>query len=209
MRRVRLSTEASYEHLFSFEVPPSPRGANWACATTAAATGRPAPAWRSARGLRYRYLPQGLTIKGYGRRLVVHEGAVRESGFGAGPARGSGRVGPRPVHERDPRLGRDGQRRTNQLWERGASGFIDVTTHAWYAHERATSPTASPRFNGGGLLTPFGALILAGEARAGLRARRDSCGGPRPRLSVSKPNAAGALPPRAIYAVMLRGMLQF
>ena len=120
MRRVRLSTEASYEHLFSFGSILTPWGElglrhDGGDAETGAGL-------EVRAGLRYRYLPQGLTIEGYGRRLVVHEGAVRESGFGAVLRVDPGESGLGPSMSVTPAWGATASG-VNQLWEHGASGF--------------------------------------------------------------------------------------
>ena len=111
MRRLRLAAEASHEHLFSFGRRLT-RGPRWACATTAA-TGRPAPAWRSARGCGTGTCRRADHADHGGLRPPVGGARGRGAGIGLrrGPAGGSGGVRPRPVHERNPGLGCDDQRR--------------------------------------------------------------------------------------------------
>ena len=120
MRRVRLSTEASYEHLFSLGSTLTPWGELGL--RHDGGDGETGAGLEVRAGLRYRYLPQGLTIEGYGRRLVVHEGAVRESGFGAVLRVDPGESGLGPSMSVTPAWGATASG-VNQLWERGASGF--------------------------------------------------------------------------------------
>ena len=203
MRRVRLSTEASYEHLFSFGSTLTPWGELGL--RHDGGDGETGAGLEVRAGLRYRYLPQGLTIEGYGRRLVVHEGAVRESGFGAVLRVDPGESGLGPSMSVTPAWGATASG-VNQLWERGASGFsmLDAPGTRMNAHF-AYGLTA---LNGGGLLTPFGALILAGEQERGYGLGATLAVGRSATFSLEAERRR-RLAGRAIYAVMLRGMLQF
>ena len=203
MRRVRLSTEASYEHLFSFGSTLTPWGELGL--RHDGGDGESGAGLEVRAGLRYRHLPQGLTIEGYGRRLVVHEGAVRESGFGAVLRVDPGESGLGPSMSVTPAWGATASG-VNQLWERGASGFsmLDAPGTRMNAH----FAYGLPALNGGGLLTPFGALILAGEQERGYGLGATLAVGRSATFSLEAARRR-RLAGRAIYAVMLRGMLQF
>ena len=203
MRRVRLSTEASYEHLFSLGSTLTPWGELGL--RHDGGDGETGAGLEVRAGLRYRYLPQGLTIEGYGRRLVVHEGAVRESGFGAVLRVDPGESGLGPSMSVTPAWGATASG-VNQLWERGASGFsmLDAPGTRMNAH----FAYGLPALNGGGLLTPFGALILAGEQERGYGLGATLAVGRSATFSLEAERRR-RLAGRAIYAVMLRGMLQF
>ena len=203
MRRVRVSTEASYEHLFSLGSTLTPWGELGL--RHDGGDGETGAGLEVRAGLRYRYLPQGLTIEGYGRRLVVHEGAVRESGFGAVLRVDPGESGLGPSMSVTPAWGATASG-VNQLWERGASGFsmLDAPGTRMNAH----FAYGLPALNGGGLLTPFGALILAGQQERGYGVGATLAVGRSATFSLEAERRR-RLAGRAIYAVMLRGMLQF
>ena len=203
MRRVRLSTEASYEHVFSFGSTLTP----WAELGLRHddGDGETGAGLEIRGGLRYRHLRQGLTIEGYGRRLVVHEGAVRESGFGLVLRVDPGESGLGPSMSLTPAWGPTASG-VHQLWERGVSAFSDYDTPG--AHMNAQFAYGLPALDGGGLLTPFGAVSLAGEDGQGYGLGATLAVGRSATVSLEAERrrrlAAGA-----IYAVMLRGMLQF
>ena len=203
MRRVRLSTEASYEHLFSFGSTLTP----WAELGLRhdGGDGETGAGLEVRGGLRYRDLAQGLTIEGYGRRLVVHEGSVRESGFGLILRLDPGESGLGPSINLTPAWGPTASG-VHQLWERGASAFSGYNTPG--SRINAQFAYGFPALRGGGLLTPFGALSLAGEDGRGYGLGATVAVGRSATVSLEaerRRRRAG----RAIYAVMLRGMLQF
>ena len=203
MRRVRLSTEASYQHLFSLGSTLTPWGELGL--RHDGGDGETGAGLEVRAGLRYRYLPQGLTIEGYGRRLVVHEGAVRESGFGAVLRVDPGESGLGPSMSVTPAWGATASG-VNQLWERGASGFSMLDAPG--ARMNAHFAYGLPALNGGGRLTPFGALILAGKQERGYGLGATLAVGRSATFSLEAERRR-RLAGRAIYAVMLRGMLQF
>ncbi len=203
MHRVRLSTEASYQHVFPFEATLTPWGELGL--RHDGGDGETGAGLEVRAGLRYRAVPQGLTIEGYGRRLVVHEGAVRESGFGLLLRVDPGDSGFGPSMSLTPAWGATTSG-VNQLWERGANAFSMYDTPG--ARMNARFAYGLPALRGTGLLTPFGMLSLAGEdgraygLGATLAVRRTAS------LSLEAERRR-RLAARAIYAVMLRGMLQF
>ena len=94
----------------------------------------------------------------------------------------------------------------NQLWERGASDFSMFDAPG--ARMNAQFAYGLPALNGSGLLTPFGALSLAGEQERGYLLGATLALGPSATFSLEAERRR-RLAVRAIYAVMLRGMLQF
>ena len=119
--------------------------------------------------MRYRVPQVGLTAEGYGRWLAVHEGALQEWGVGA-------------MVTIDPGMDRRGLSASvtpswgetatgvQRLWQQGAAG------PAWYGTSRAQVDAqlgyGVPVFGGRSVLTPFGAMNLAGD-----EARRYRLGG--------------------------------
>ena len=203
MRRLRLAAEASHEHLFSFGSTLTP----WAEVGLRhdGGDGETGAGLEVRAGLRYRDLRQGLTIEGYGRRLVVHAGTVRESGFGAVLRVDPGESGLGPSMSLTPAWGATASG-VHQLWERGASGFSIYDTPG--ARMNAQFAYGLPALEGTGLLTPFGAVSLAGEDGQGYGFGATLAVGRTATLSLEAERRR-RLHGRAIYAVMLRGMLQF
>ncbi|MCY4507181.1 MAG: autotransporter domain-containing protein, partial [Acidobacteria bacterium] len=117
MRRVRLGTEASYEHVFPFEATLTPWGELGL--RHDGGDGETGAGLEVRGGLRYRYVPRGLTVEGYGRRLVMHEGAVRESGFGLMLRVDPGESGLGPSMSLTPAWG-ETTSGIQQLWDDGA-----------------------------------------------------------------------------------------
>ena len=203
MRRLRLAAEASHEHLFSFGSTLTP----WAEVGLRhdAGDGEIGAGLEVRAGVRYRDLPQGLTIEGYGRRLVVHAGSVRESGFGAVLRVDPGESGLGPSMSLTPAWGATASG-VHQLWERGASGFSMYDTPG--ARMNAQFAYGLPALEGAGLLTPFGAVSLAREDGQGYGFGATLAVGRTATLSLEAERRR-RLHARAVYAVMLRGMLQF
>ena len=204
MSRLRLAAEASHEHLFSFGSTLTP----WAEVGLRhdGGDGETGAGLEIRAGLRYRNLPQGLTIEGYGRRLVVHEGAVRESGFGAMLRVDPGESGLGPSMSLTPAWGATASG-VRQLWERGAGGFSMYDTPG--PRMNTQFAYGLPALKGAGLLTPFGALSLAREDGRSYRFGATLAVGRTATLSIEAERRRRRLATRAIYAVMLRGMLQF
>ena len=203
MRRLRLAAEASHEHLFSFGSTLTP----WAEVGLRhdGGDGEIGAGLEVRAGVRYRDLPQGLTIEGYGRRLVVHAGTVRESGFGAVLRVDPGESGLGPSMSLTPAWGATASG-VHQLWERGASGFSMYDTPG--ARMNAQFAYGLPALQGAGLFTPFGAISLAREDGQGYGLGATLAVGRTATLSLEAERRR-RLHARAVYAVMLRGMLQF
>ena len=202
MRRVRLSTEASYEHVF-----PSATLTPWGELGLRhdGGDGETGAGLEVRGGLRYRNVPQGLTIEGYGRRLVVHEGAVRESGFGLVLRVDPGESGLGPSMSVTPAWGATASG-VQQLWERGANAFMAYDTPG--SRMNARFAYGFPALRGDGLLTSFAAVSLARETGQGYGLGATLAVGRAATVSLEAERRR-RLAARAIYAVMLRGMLQF
>ena len=202
MRRVRLSTEASYEHVF-----PSTTLTPWGELGLRhdGGDGETGAGLEVRGGLRYRNVPQGLTIEGYGRRLVVHEGAVRESGFGLVLRVDPGESGLGPSMSVTPAWGATASG-VQQLWERGANAFMAYDTPG--SRMNARFAYGFPALRGDGLLTSFAAVSLARETGQGYGLGATLAVGRAATVSLEAERRR-RLAARAIYAVMLRGMLQF
>ena len=203
MRRLRLSTEASHEHAFSFGGTLTPWGELGL--RHDGGDGETGAGLEVRGGLRYRDLVRGLTVEGYGRRLVVHEGAVRESGFGAMIRVDPGASGLGPSLSLSPTWGSTASG-VQQLWERGATG---LTMHdAPGTHLNAQFAYGFAGLHGPGLVTPYGAVSLA---------RKDGRGyGLGARLAVRRSLTLNLEVERrerittaAVHAFMVRGALQF
>ena len=203
MRRVRLSTEASYEHLFSVGSTLTPWGELGL--RHDGGDGETGAGLEVRGGLRYRDLAKGLTVEGNGRRLIVHEGAVRESGFGLVLRLDPGESGLGPSMNLTPAWGATASG-VHELWERGATAFSGYDARG--ARMNARFSYGFSALDGGGLLTPFGALSLAREdGRAyGLGATLAMGRSATVSLEAERRRRLAA---GVIYAVMLRGMLQF
>ena len=177
MWRFRLTTELSHELLFSSGTSLTP----WAelGARHDGGDGQTGAGLELGGGLRYRVPQVGLTAEGYGRWLAVHEGALQEWGVGA-------------MVTIDPGMDRRGLSASvtpswgetatgvQRLWQQGAAG------PAWYGTSRAQVDAqlgyGVPVFGGRSVLTPFGAMNLAGnEARryTGWEAASPRAGGRR------------------------------
>ena len=159
--RVRLSTEASYQHVL-----PSATLTPWGELGLRhdGGDGETGAGLEVRGGLRYRNVPHGLTIEGYGRRLVVHEGAVRESGFGLVLRVDPGESGLGPSMSVTPAWGATASG-VQQLWERGANAFMAYDTPG--SRMNARFAYGFPALRGDGLLTSFAAVSLARETGQG------------------------------------------
>ena len=202
MRRVRLSTEASYQHVL-----PSATLTPWGELGLRhdGGDGETGAGLDVRGGLRYRDVPHGLTIEGYGRRLVVHEGAVRESGFGLVLRVDPGESGLGPSMSVTPAWGATASG-VQQLWERGANAFMAYDTPG--SRMNARFAYGFPALRGDGLLTSFAAVSLARETGQGYGFGATLAVGRAATVSLEAERRR-RLHARAIYAVMLRGMLQF
>ena len=203
MWRFRLTTELSHELLFSSGTSLTP----WAelGARHDGGDGQTGAGLELGGGLRYRVPQVGLTAEGYGRWLAVHEGALQEWGVGA-------------MVTIDPGMDRRGLSASvtpswgetasgvQRLWQQGAAG------PAWYgtsrAHVDAQLGYGVPLFGGRSVLTPFGAMNLAGD-----EARRYRLGGS---LATSRWTTLSLEIERwdraltdAMHSVMVRGAAEF
>ena len=203
MWRFRLTTELSHELLFSSGTSLTP----WAelGARHDGGDGQTGAGLELGGGLRYRVPQVGLTAEGYGRWLAVHEGALQEWGVGA-------------MVTIDPGMDRRGLSASvtpswgetasgvQRLWQQGAAG------PAWYGTSRAQVDAqlgyGVPVFGGRSVLTPFGAMNLAGD-----EARRYRLGGS---LATSRWTTLSLEIERwdraltdAMYSVMVRGAAEF
>ena len=203
MWRFRLTTELSHELLFSSGTSLTP----WAelGARHDGGDGQTGAGLELGGGLRYRVPQVGLTAEGYGRWLAVHEGALQEWGVGA-------------MVTIDPGMDRRGLSASvtpswgetasgvQRLWQQGAAG------PAWYGTSRAQVDAqlgyGVPVFGGRSVLTPFGAMNLAGD-----EARRYRLGGS---LATSRWTTLSLEIERwdraltdATHSVMVRGAAEF
>ena len=203
MWRFRLTTELSHELLFSSGTSLTP----WAelGARHDGGDGQTGAGLELGGGLRYRVPQVGLTAEGYGRWLAVHEGALQEWGVGA-------------MVTIDPGMDRRGLSASvtpswgetasgvQRLWQQGAAG------PAWYGTSRAQVDAqlgyGVPVFGGRSVLTPFGAMTLAGD-----EARRYRLGGS---LATSRWTTLSLEIERwdraltaAMHSVMVRGAAEF
>ena len=204
MWRFRLTTELSHELLFSSGTSLTP----WAelGARHDGGDGQTGAGLELGGGLRYRVPQVGLTAEGYGRWLAVHEGALQEWGVGA-------------MVTIDPGMDRRGLSASvtpswgetatgvQRLWQQGAAG-----RPAWYGTSRAQVDAqlgyGVPVFGGRSVLTPFGAMNLAGD-----EARRYRLGGS---LATSRWTTLSLEIERwdraltdAMHSVMVRGAAEF
>ena len=203
MRRLRLAAEASHEHLFSFGSTLTP----WAEVGLRhdGGDGETGAGLEVRGGVRYRDVPQGLTIEGYGRRLVVHQGTVRESGFGAVLRVDPGESGLGPSMSLTPAWGATASG-VHQLWERGANAFSMYDAPG--ARMNAQFAYGLPAIRGAGLLTPFGMMSLTREDGRSYGLGATLAVGRTVSLSLEAERRR-RLAARAIHAIMLRGMWKF
>ena len=139
MRRVRLSTEASHDLLFSSGASLTPWGELGL--RHDGGDGETGAGLEVGGGLRYRNL-QGWTTEGYGRWLAVHQGTLREWGFGAVVRYDPGAAGRGPSLSLMPGWG-DTASGVRRLWERGATD--PTVPRAGGSHWTRSSATASRR----------------------------------------------------------------
>ena len=202
MWRFRLTTELSHELLFSSGTSLTP----WAELGVRhdGGDGQTGAGLEMGGGLRYRVPQVGLTAEGYGRWLAVHEGTLQEWGVGA-------------MVTIDPGMDRRGVSASvtpswgetasgvQRLWQQGAAGPAYGTSRA---QVDAQLGYGVPVFGGRSVLTPFGAMNLAGD-----EARRYRLGGSLAAsrwttLSLEIERWERALTD-AMHSVMVRGAVEF
>ena len=203
MRRLRLSTEASHELVFSSGGSLTPWGELGL--RHDGGDGETGAGLEVGGGLRYQNPAAGWTTEGYGRWLAAHAGALREWGFGAVVRYAPGASGRGPSVSLMPGWG-DTASGVQRLWERGATdptmpGAPGSRLDAQFGYGFAA-------FRGRGVLTPFGTVSLDREYGRGYRLGSRLAVGRSMSLSLEaerRERAATA----AIHAIMVRGALRF
>ena len=203
MRWLRLSTEASRELVFSSGASLAP----WAQLGVRhdGGDGETGAGLEVGGGLRYRNPEAGWTTEGYGRWLALHEGALREWGFGALIRYDPGPSGRGPSVSVMPGWG-DTASGVERLWERGATRPIVRASPGSQLDAELGYGFAA--FGGRGLVTPFGTLGL--ERRYGRSYRLGSrlALGRSATLSVEAERRERAAAP-ADHALLVRGAVRF
>ncbi len=202
MRRLRLSTEAARELIFSSGSSLTPWGELGL--RHDGGDGETGAGLEIGGGLRYRSLG-GWTTEGYGRWLAAHEGALREWGFGAVVRYDPGAPGRGPSLSLMPGWG-DTASGVQRLWERGATD--PTVPRAPGSRLDAQVGYGFAAVRGRGVLTPFGTLSLDREHGRGYRIGSRLAVGRSANLSLEAERCerAAAAP---VYAVFLRGAVRF
>ena len=203
MRRLRLSTEASHEHVFSSGGSLTPWGELGV--RHDGGDGETGAGLEVGGGLRYQNPEAGWTTEGYGRWLAVHEGTIREWGFGALLRFAPGASGHGPSVSLMPTWGetRSGVQR---LWERGAT---DLTVpSALGTRLDAQFGYGFAAFRERGVLAPFGAVSLAREEGRSYRLGVRLAVGHSATVSLEAERRERTAAPM-VYAVMVRGDVRF
>ena len=203
MRRLRLSTEASHEHVFSSGGSLTPWGELGV--RHDGGDGETGAGLEVGGGLRYQNPEAGWTTEGYGRWLAVHEGTIREWGFGALLRFAPGASGHGPSVSLMPAWGKTTSG-VQRLWERGATdptvpSALGTRLDAQFGYGFAA-------FRERGVLAPFGAVSLVREEGRSYRLGGRLAVGHSATVSLEaerreRPAAS------VIYAVMVRGDVQF
>lgn len=202
MRRLRVSTEASYAHVFSSGASLTPWAElGW---RQDGGDGETGSGLEAGGGLRYRNPDAGWTSEGYGRWLALHEGTLREWGVGARIRFDPGASGRGPSLSLTPGWG-DTASGIHSLWERGAAGQAVRGTRGARLDARFGYGFAA--FSGRGVLTPFGSVSLDREYGRGFRVGSRLAVGRSADLSLEAERRRHAA--AAIYAVFLRGAVRF
>ena len=203
MRRLRLSTEASHEHVFSSGGSLTPWGELGV--RHDGGDGETGAGLEVGGGLRYQNPEAGWTTEGYGRWLAVHEGTIREWGFGALLRFAPGASGHGPSVSLMPAWGKTTSG-VQHLWERGATdptvpSALGTRLDAQFGYGFAV-------FRERGVLAPFGAVSLVREEGRSYRLGGRLVVGHSATVSLEaerreRPAAS------VVYAVMVRGDVQF
>ena len=203
MRRLRLSTEASRELAFSSGGSLTPWGELGV--RHDGGDGETGAGLEVGGGLRYRNPEAGWTTEGYGRWLAVHEGALREWGFGALIRYDPGPSGRGPSVSLMPGWG-DTASGVQRLWARGAAD--PTVPRPPGSRLDAQFGYGLAAFRGRGVLTPFGTVSL--DRQYGRSYRLGS------RLAVGRSTNVSLEAERrertaaeAVHAVMVRGTMSF
>ena len=203
MRRLRLSTEASRDLLFSSGASLTPWGELGL--RHDGGDGETGAGLEVGGGLRYRNPEAGWTTEGFGRWLAAHQGRLREWGFGAVIRYDPGASGRGPSVSLMPGWG-DTASGVQRLWERGATdptvpGPPGSRLDAQFGYGFAA-------FRGRGVLTPFGTVSLDREYGRGYRLGSRLAVGRSMSLSLEaerRERSAAA----AVHAVFVRGAVRF
>ena len=203
MRRLRLSTEASHQHVFSSGGSLTPWGELGL--RRDGGDGETGAGLEVGGGLRFQSPEAAWTTEGYGRWLAVHEGALREWGFGALIRFDPGASGRGPSVSLAPAWGEttSGVRR---LWERGATD--PILRDAPGRRLEAQFAYGFAALRGRGVLTPYGTVSLAEEYGRGYRLGGRLAVGRSATVSLEaerRERAAAA----AVHMVMVRGAIRF
>ena len=203
MRRLRLSTEASHEHVFSSGGSLTPWGELGV--RHDGGDGETGAGLEVGGGLRYQNPEAGWTTEGYGRWLAVHEGTIREWGFGALLRFAPGASGHGPSVSLMPAWGKTTSG-VQRLWERGATdptvpSALGTRLDAQFGYGFAA-------FRERGVLAPFGAVSLVRKEGRSYRLGGRLAVGHSATVSLEaerreRPAAS------VVYAVMVRGDVQF
>ena len=203
MRRLRLSTEASHEHVFSSGGSLTPWGELGV--RHDGGDGETGAGLEVGGGLRYQNPEAGWTTEGYGRWLAVHEGTIREWGFGALLRFAPGASGHGPSVSLMPAWGKT----TSGVQRLGERGATDPTVpSALGTRLDAQFGYGFAAFRERGVLAPFGAVSLVREEGRSYRLGGRLAVGHSATVSLEaerreRPAAS------VIYAVMVRGVVQF
>ncbi len=203
MRRLRLSTEASHEHVFSSGGSLTPWGELGV--RHDGGDGETGAGLEVGGGLRYQNPEAGWTTEGYGRWLAVHEGTIREWGFGALLRFAPGASGHGPSVSLMPAWGKTTSG-VQRLWERGATdptvpSALGTRLDAQFGYGFAA-------FRERGVLAPFGAVSLAGEEGRSYRLGGRLAVGHSATVSLEAERRERTAAPM-VYAVMVRGDVRF
>ena len=203
MRRLRLSTEASHEHVFSSGGSLTPWGELGV--RHDGGDGETGAGLEVGGGLRYQNPEAGWTTEGYGRWLAVHEGTIREWGFGALLRFAPGASGHGPSVSLMPAWGKTTSG-VQHLWERGATDPTVPSTLGTRLDAQFGYGFAA--FRERGVLAPFGAVSLVREEGRSYRLGGRLAVGHSATVSLEaerreRPAAS------VVYAVMVRGNVQF
>ena len=203
MRRLRVGAEASHEHVYSSGRSFTP----WAelALRHDAGDGETGAGLEVGGGLRYQDPEGEWTTEGYGRWLALHEGTLREWGFGALIRFDPGASRRGPAVSLTPAWG-DTASGVERLWEQGT---VRRTRPA------PRSPRLEARFGygfsalrGRGIVTPFGAVSLTREPGRGYRFGGRLAVGRSITISLEA-DRRERTPAPAVHALMARGALRF
>ena len=203
MRRLRLGTEVSREHVYASGVSLTPWGELGLRHDDG--DGETGAGLELGGGLRYLDREAGLTVEGHGRWLTVHRGTLREWGFGALVRFAPGTGGRGPTVSLMPSWGETASG-VQRLWDRGAAN--PLLDDAPGARLEAQFGYGFTPFGSAGVLTPYGGVSLAREVARGYRLGGRLAVGRTATVSLEaerRERLAAAM----VHALMLLGTVQF